>query len=839
LKRTLKLIRFFVWRNMREEKFLTLLSILGVALGVGLFIGVKVASDRAITSFEADVRGLDRQANYEVLDVSGVDFDETIYRNVRLLNDKSMPALRVDGFIPSWNREVVIEGIYTVRAMENAGPAREEYHLEDFFREPNGVIVTKKFAEANSLKRGSAFTAQVYDRQYTLKVVDIADFDYLPPNTILMDLGNFQEYFGKTGFLSRIDLETDDKTAEKIQKILPPGLAVEKKSEIIENRKGLLKSFRYNLQFVSLIAILVGMFLLYNTVFISVVKRRTEIGILRGLGAGKKDMVLLSIIQGAVIGLAGSLAGIAIGQVTAYFAVIAVQKTISMIYTSTAISDYYIHSRDAVTALAVGIFISIVASAVPAYEAARIRPREGYSEGSFEMKRLRHMKPLFFLGLLFAVSGGAVACIDYRFTPFDFPFLAYAGILLIILGFALCSPFYLSLVLSFFRKTLTLMTGATGKLAAGDMSGNVYRFSVALMSVAISSALIIALLTLIFSLRASLTDWMGRNISSDVYIKPSACKSNFCFYPLSGELIEEVKKFPEVESVERFRTLYIDYQGKKVVAGFDGTELRQESGRGGQAGDNGDEEDSAPRAGISRYLSIKFGLKQGDSIELPTPKGPVRFIVSEVFSSYSTTSGFIFMDRKWMKKYWGLDDATQIIVYVKQGADAGRLIEKLKRTLLPRYSVDIMSMDELRQRVLSIFNKTFAITYAIELISIIVSLIGVINMLLALVLERKREISIIRYLGGSWKQIRNILVLSAGIIGIGGIVYGAFLGWAMSLIFINVINKISFGWEIHFRPPLLYLLIVCGILFLTTLLAGLIPSRVARKTDPKRFVSFE
>ena len=821
---------------MQEEKFLTLLSILGVALGVGLFIGVKVASDRAITSLETDVRGLDRQANYEVLDVSGVDFDEAIYSNVRLLNEESMPALRADGFIPSGNREVVIEGIYTLRAMESAGPSLEGHHLEDFFRELNGVIVTEKFAEANSLNRGNSFTAQVYDRQYTLKVVDIAVFDYLPPDTILMDLGNFQEYFGKTGFLSRIDLETDDKTAEKIQKILPPGLAVEKKSEIIENRKGLLKSFRYNLQFVSLISILVGMFLLYNTVFISVVKRRTEIGILRGLGADKRDMVVLSIIQGSVIGLAGSLAGVAIGQVTAYFAVIAVQKTISTIYTSTAISDYYIHLGDVITALALGIFISIIASAVPAYEASRIRPREGYSEGSFELKRLRYMKPLFFLGLLLAVSGGAVSYIDYRFTPFDFPFLAYAGILLIILGFALCSPFYLSSVLSLFRKTLTRVTGATGKLAAGDMSGNIYRFSVALMSVAVSSALIIALLTLIFSLRASLFDWMGKNISSDVYIKPSACKSNFCFYPLSEELIGEVKKFPEVEAVERFRTLYIDYRGKKVVAGFDDTELRQTSG---DAADNGDEEGSGAHAGISRYLSIKFGINPGDTIELPTPKGPVKFIVSEVFSSYSTTSGFIFMDRKWLKKYWGLDDATQIIVNVKQGVDAGRFIEKLKRTLLPRYSVDIMNMDELRQRVLSIFNKTFAITYAIELISIIVSLIGVINMLLALVLERKREISIIRYLGGSWKQIRNILVLSAGIIGIGGIVYGAFLGWAMSLIFINVINKISFGWEIHFRPPLLYLFIICGILFLTTLMAGLIPSRVARKTDPKRFVSFE
>jgi putative ABC transport system permease protein len=150
-----------------------------------------------------------------------------------------------------------------------------------------------------------------------------------------------------------------------------------------------------------------------------------------------------------------------------------------------------------------------------------------------------------------------------------------------------------------------------------------------------------------------------------------------------------------------------------------------------------------------------------------------------------------------------------------------------------------MNNDELRRRVLAIFDKTFAITYAIEAISIAVSLIGVINTLMAFVLERKREISVLRYLGGSWQQITQVLVISAGVVGIGGIFLGSVMGMMMSIIFITVINKVSFGWEIQFGVPWLYLSGVAAALFLTTLLAGLIPSRVARKVDPRRFISFE
>ncbi len=835
----LRLVGLFVVRNIREEKFLAFLSVMGVALGIGLFVGVKTASDRAIASFESEIRGTTLGANYEVLDSAGIDFNEEIYPRVRRIEENSFPVLKVNGYLRNLKESVDIEGVYTIMAGEFLKPpAKDKLDIEGLYRNLNGVLITKRFADGRRIRTGTVLDALVYDRKFPLVVVGIIENAYLPANTVIMDIGNFQEYFRKPGLLSRIDLQTDEKTADEIRKILPAGLGIEKKEGLVRSHESVLKSFRYNLQFVSLIAILVGIFLLYNTVFIAVVKRRTEIGILRGLGTGRKTVVMLFMVQGLILGVAGSLVGIAIGQVAAYFSVFAVERTISTIYSAISVSDYLVTTNDAVLAVVVGVAASLAASVIPAYEASRVRPNESAKEGSFEGRYRKYMGSFAVLGTALAVSGGLLSWFDYHYMPFDFPFLAYAGILLIIVGFAFISPYYLSVIVRLTRRVSEKLFRVTGKITAGDMAGNVYRFSVALMSVAISGALIISLLTLIVSFRGSLMQWINRNIAADVYVKPSSCISNFCFYPLSDDIVSTIRGLPGVAGIDRFRTLNVDFHGRKVVVGFGDTAVQRMLAR--QRGEQGvHETGEGKEVGMSNYLSVKYGLKRGDTIELPTPAGVEKFLIRDTFSSYSTTSGFIYMDRKWLGKFWGLDDATQLGIYLDKGTDADRFIRVLEERLSPAYSLDIMNNRKLRKGVLSIFDRTFAITYAIEFISIVVSLIGVVNTLLALVLERKREISIIRYLGGSWKQIQTTVVLAAGITGIGGIVLGAIMGMLMSVIFITVINKVSFGWEIHFHLPVLYLLAVTAILFLTTLIAGLIPSRVARRIDPGRFISFE
>jgi len=840
----LKLFTILILRNIREEKFLTFLSIIGIALGIGLFTGVKVASDRAIASFESDIIGVNPRVNYEILDTSGIDFSEDIYRDVRNIEEDSFPVLKTFGYIPRFKETIDIVGIYSVKALRFLNVSPDNSNAENFYRELNGVIVTEKFANRHALKIGDIVKPLVYDREYPLKIVDVLDTDSLISNMIIMDIGNFQEYFKKEGILTRIDIITEEKTAEEISTILPYNLRIEKKEVIFKNQKSLIASFRYNLQFVSLIAILVGIFLLYSTVFISVVKRRTEIGILRSLGTDSKTVILLFTIQGVILGFIGSVIGILLGQIAAYFSVIAVEKTISTIYTTVPVSEYVITKQDAFIALTLGLIVSFLASIIPSYEAAKIKPNESSREGSFEGKYRGYHNIFLLTGMGCIFSGIGLSYVDYLYTPFEFPVLAYAGILLIIAGFAFVCPFYLSILLKIMRSPVERVFRAIGKITFGDMRGNIFRFSVAIMSVAISSALIIALLTLIFSLRSSLKGWINQYITADIYIKPDSCKSNYCFYPISKEVSTILKDYPEVSGVDKFRALQSEFFGKRIVAGFADIAVKREYARKRYFEKGYDEilaemENGKKVAGISEYLSVKYGIKKGDTIKLNTPRGESEFTVNDIFSSYSTTSGFVFLDKKWLREYWDLDDATQLSIYVKDGVDVNEFIYKLKSRLLPDYSLEIMNNLELREKIMNIFNSSFAITYAIELIAIIVSLIGVINTLLALVFERKREISIIRYLGGSWRQIQQNMILSAGIVGITGIFLGTLLGPLMSIIFINVVNKISFGWEIHFKIPVTYLISITTLLFCATILAGLLPSKIARKIDPKRFISFE
>ncbi|MEW6213785.1 MAG: FtsX-like permease family protein, partial [Nitrospirota bacterium] len=457
-------------KNIREEKFLTLLSIIGVALGTGLFIGVKVASDRAVASFEADIKGINPYANYEILDISGIDFNERVYRDVLNIEENAFPVLKTFGYIPEIKETIDINGIYTIKYIQylklsqsnppslpsskggQGGFLDKRYKYEKFYRELNGGLITKKFSDKYSFRKGATVKVLVYDKEYTLKIVDILDTESISTNTLIMDIGNFQEYFHKAGYLTRIDLAADEKTVEEIQKILPYHLKIEKKEEVFKNQKSLIASFRYNLQFVSLISILVGMFLLYNTIFISVIKRRTEIGILRGLGADKKTVIILFTVQGMVLGFIGSILGIILGQIVAYFSVFAVEKTISTMYSTISISDYLITKIDALKALILGLFVSFLASAIPSIESSKIRPNESSKEGSLEGKYKRYQKFFSLAGVFCIVSGAILSYMDYRYTPFEFPFLAYMGILFIIVGFTFISPFYLSVILKTIKK---------------------------------------------------------------------------------------------------------------------------------------------------------------------------------------------------------------------------------------------------------------------------------------------------------------------------------------------------------------------------------------------------
>ncbi len=837
-----KLVQRIVLRSVKEERFLTLLSMLGVALGIGLFMGVNVAANRAQQSFETNMRGLDPAFNYEVVDSSGSDFPEQVYEPVKAIAGKVLPVLTVNAYVPDADETIEINGIYTVKALAfiDATPGGRT-DIEDFFKDRNGVLITRRFAQAHHIKQGDTLRAIAYSKGYRLKIAGVLDAPLLPGNRVFMDLGNFQDYFGKTGSLTRIDIAADEKTAEEIGRILPPGLEIEQKQKMIESQKSLVGSFRSNLRFVTFLAVLVGVFLLYNTVFISVVKRRKEIGILRGLGMDRKTAVALFSAQGMVLGFAGTLLGIVFGQVCAWFSIMAMEKTITRFYGALNVSGFLITWQEALRTVMLGLGVSLLASIVPALESAHIRPNESSQEGTAERAYQGRQWIFSVIGILFILCGGMISYIDFRFVPFDFPWLSYGGIVLLILGCTFNAPVYLGACLKALKRPLSALFKTGARIAVGDTRGNRYRFSLALMSVAVSSALIVATVASVHSFKTSFIDWIDTYITADMYIKPASCTSNFCFHPLPGEVVRSIEGLPGVETIGRFRALLVDFHGQKVVAGFgNSSSLWQYRPRISRSEKERLQRLARyPELSISDYLAVKYGLKKGDIVELATPKGKVAFTVNNTSISYSTMSGFLYMDRRWLKEYWGLDDATQLSVYLAKGWDTGQFKKEIEKSLGGKYALEITDNAELRRDVLGIFDKSFALTYTIELIAIVISLIGVVNALLILVFERKREIAVLRYLGASWRQIRSVMALTAGILGSAGTVLGAVMGWAISIVITHVINKISFGWEVALRAPLLTLAALMALLIVATTAAGLVPAYLARKIDPKAFISFE
>lgn len=837
-----KLFQRVVLRSIKEERFLTALSVLGVALGIGLYLGVNVATDRAVSSFSANISSLNPASTYEVLDSSGLDFPDVVYQRVRGIAGESLPILTAHAFIPSAKETVTINGIYTVKTFLFSDRAeRNTVPLKDFLQDLSGVVVTRPFAQKHQLKQGSVFNAYVYTKEYPLKVAGVIDDPSVPSNEAFMDLGNFQEYFGKTGLLSRIDVKADEKEAEEIGRALPSGVMIERKQVILQHRKGLIDAFQFNLRFVTFLAVLVGVFLLYNTIFISVVKRRKEIGILRGLGMGKMTVLSLFLGQGLLLGIAGSAVGILLGRFASSFSFGPVEKTVSQFFGSSAVPNSSLTTGDAAFAAGLGLAVSFIASLLPALEAARTRPNESLREGTFEQAGRSRERFSCCTGLSAVIAAAALVCVDYRYVPFRFPWLSYGAIVLFILGATLCGPAYLGASLKALKQPLSRCFKAGAVIAVGDTSGSRRRFSFAVMSVAVSSALIVATVSSIYSFRTSFIDWINTYIAADLFIKPASCTSNFCFFALPDEVVRAVERLPGIGSVNRYRALPLEFRGQRIVAGFGSAALswKYRPGISPKEKELLERLTKYPEIIISDYLKVRFRLKQGDVVMIPTPKGNVAFTVDDTALSFSTLSGFLYTDRRWLKEYWGLNDATQLSVYVKKGVKPGEVIEAIEKELGSKYALDITDNADLRRDALAVFDKSFALTYAIELIAIVISLIGVVNALLILVFERKREISVLRYLGASWQQVRKVMVLSAGIVGLAGICLGAVMGAAIGLVITRVINKISFGWEVGLSFPVPLLLALMALLFATTLLAGLVPSYLARKIDPRAFISFE
>jgi putative ABC transport system permease protein len=661
----------------------------------------------------------------------------------------------------------------------------------------------------------------------------------LDGNFVLMDIAGAQVAFDRLGRLDRLEVRLfDTRHVADVERViasrLPPGLSVQRPARRGEQVETMLRAFHFNLTALAWVALLVGLFLVYNTVAVSVIARREEIGTLRALGTPRGTVLGLFLGEAVVLGGLGSMLGSAGGWLLAHAAVHLTSTTVNTLYVATSATVPPLSWSHAAIAVAAGVILSAVAAAAPALEAGRMTPLAALRAANRLEARYRVRRRHIAAGLLLAAAGVGLC----QPGPVGgLPLFGFAAAVAVVFAMACLVPPALFVFSRIGGRPLARLFGIEGALAHASLSGAIPRLAVSIAALAVALSMMVAIAVMIGSFRTTVEYWVGQTLQADLYIS-TARRSNLATQAtISPALEEAVTTHPDVAAVDRFRSVSLEYDGRLTVLGAGdfavmarfGHLLFKEPRDGTGALASAIGRDAVI---VSEAFALKAHVHAGDRIRLATPAGMAPFTIAAVYYDYSTDRGIVAMDRRTFARHYGDLRPTSLTVYLKAGADSARTRESLMRQLGERHRVFIHTNRSLRTEVLRIFDATFAVTYALEAIAIVVGMLGVSGTLLTLILERRQEIASLRLVGAGRSQVRKMVLIEAGLIGLVSQALGVLAGFGLALILIYVINVQSFGWTIQFHLPVAFLIQSSVALFLATALAGVVPARMAAAVAP-------
>jgi putative ABC transport system permease protein len=653
---------------------------------------------------------------------------------------------------------------------------------------------------------------------------------------VAMDIAEAQRALGRFGKLDRIDVtvganEDLGAVERAVRGAVPEGYLVRRPGTRSEENQRMLRAFRWNLRVLSYISLVVGAFLIYNTISVSVVRRRAEIGVLRAVGAARSTILTLFLAEAALFGVVGAAIGLGIGRLLAAGLVNLIAGTVNALYTTSRPSAIALSTGEIWSGILTGTLVALASAFAPAREAMQVSPTEAMSRGARE----HHTTLRWKRGLGFAIVLAVLAAAASQLDAIDgYPIGGYAAALLAIGAAALAAP---ALVLAVNRATRSLLRRRAETLLAGrSLTASLSRTSVVVAALATAIAMMASVGIMVGSFRETVALWLNTQLRADLYVRPAVTPAAGENPPLPREIPAMLSATEGVEAVDLFHAVPFLFRGERATLGGGNMEIVRRYGRLRFL--SGEDRDAilrslpnADRAIASEPFANKHHLRAGDRVAIPIGARNVTLTIAGIYYDYSSSQGYLIVDRTTLLRYLPDQPATNAAIYLARGANA----ERVQRDLQLRtagYGVAIAPNATLRQAAIEIFDRTFAITWALEAVAILVAMLGAANSLLALVLDRRRELGLLRYLGASAQQVRRMILTEAAFLGLLALLLGLALGFALSLLLIFVVNKQSFGWTIQFHPPLALLSGALVLVWGVTVLAGLYPARVAASLEP-------
>lgn len=786
------LLRLLSWPYLRKHVLRWMLTIAGIVLGVAVFVAMHSASQAVFLSFS---RTVDRIAGKTQLQVSAGDFgfDEEVLDRVQAVPEVNVAVPVVQAAVDTG---LAGQGNLLILGIDMTGDrSLRDYDLENadeaiiddplvFLAQPDSIMVSREFAGRNRLATDSRVLLYTMEgpRRFTVRGIMRTGglAQAFGGNLAIMDVYAAQKVFGRGRKFDRIDLSVKDGVAVErceaaLRKALGPGFEVAAPSARGQHFEAILRSYSMTMSLTSLFALIIGMFIIYNSFAIAVTQRRTEIGILRALGATRRQVRTLFLAESAVAGLIGSLAGAAAGLGIAQGIARSFSRfTHEAFGVAQTLDPVAIDPSLLALGVAIGIGTSLFAAWIPARSAARVDPVQALQKGKYQVlsageNRLRRWAAA-------ACAAASAICLLFGHVRLVF----YAGYILAIVTALLLTPALALRLARALRPLLSAIRPVEGALAADSLIQAPRRTSATVAALMLSLSLVIGFGGVTRAIYASVLDWLDTTLNPDFFVAASEnlASRSWAFPPSVAEDIGRVPGVAETQMVRSARTLY---RGEPVsVVAVETAKLAKRIWRRRPIEGNHDEMYRLTAAGCGALVSDSFaglrGLHLNDLLELPAPRGILRLPIVGINRDFSDDRGTIVLDRSVFQQWWHDDSINIVRVYLAPRANAADVKRRIQEHFAGRRRLFVLTNSDVRNYILRLTDEWFSMTYNQMAVAILVSVLGIVNSLIVSITDRRRELGVLQAVGALRRQVRHTVWMEAVTIAALGLILGLALG---------------------------------------------------------------
>ena len=813
----MKLFLLLSWPYLRRHLFRWVLTVAGIVLGVAVFVAMHTANRSVHSAFSRTVDQISGSTQLQVW-AGEFGFDESVLERVQAVPEVSVAVPVIEATVET---SLAGQGSMLILGVDMTGDrtlrdyeldSAEEAIIDDplvFLAQPDSLLITREFAERNGYQVNSKVPLYTIDGEKQFTVRGIMGSEGMSQafggNFAVMDIYAAQAVFGRGRRFDRIDLRAQDGVKLEdcqlaLKAALGPGFEIEPPSSRGQHFEALMSSYTTATTISSLFALVVGMFIIYNSFAIAVTHRRAEIGILRALGATQRQVRRVFLFESVIAGLIGSGIGAILGVLMA--AIIGRSMgslTEQVVGVAQRVDETVLEPWIIGTAIVIGVATSLIAAWIPARSAAAVDPVKALQKGKYQILSAGENRARRFLAAVFFVISIAAMFVTTWKPAF------YIGYILMILAALLFAPTLALVIAKTLRPVLKRILPAEGTLAADSLIQAPRRTSATVSALMLSLTMVLGFGGMTNAFYNSLTEWMDTVLNPDFFVSGSAnlTARSLTFPEEIGPVLSAVPGVEIVQLVRNARVLYGDtpvmliaVETEKLVA-----KIRPRTIEG-----NADEMYQLTAAGKGFIVSDGFQamqrVKTGDMLDIPTPKGILRLPVTGVIRDFSDMQGSVFIDRKVYKEWWNDDTANIARVYIKDGEDSTTVRDRVQQALQGRKRLLVLSNDEVRSYVTRLTDQWFAMTYNQIVVAILVAVLGIVNTLTVSITDRRRELGVMQAVGGLRGQVRRCVWLEALSIGGIGLILGIALGAINVYYSIGMVRRDLGGLDLDYVFPI-------------------------------------